>query len=238
MLYLISDIHGHYNKFRTMLRKINFDRKNDHMIVMGDVLDRGPNSYKLIEYIKNYMEDGSMEILLGNHELFAARYIEGKLEKELYGDYGGKEMITIIEEMKDSEKEEFRRFIRALPYYKLIKSDFFGDTVVTHTGINANFLLANEDGSINVVKSIESGIKNDEMNSLCGKDLHYMGIGELKKLDKFLIVGHVPTSSLNEDGSNMFYRRKYFMTIDSGIGYSSDGMLGCYCVDTDDEFYV
>ena len=57
MLYLVSDIHGNYKKFKTLLSKIKFDRENDHMIVLGDVIDRGPEPINLLNYISIPIEN-------------------------------------------------------------------------------------------------------------------------------------------------------------------------------------
>lgn len=47
MTYVISDIHGCYDKLRDMLRKINFS-ESDTLYVLGDVVDRGADGMKVI----------------------------------------------------------------------------------------------------------------------------------------------------------------------------------------------
>ncbi|MGN0438745.1 MAG: metallophosphoesterase [Lachnospiraceae bacterium] len=42
MLYLISDIHGNLHEFKQILKKISFNKEKDTLIIMGDILDRGP----------------------------------------------------------------------------------------------------------------------------------------------------------------------------------------------------
>ena len=39
-IYCISDIHGKRDAFYEMLKKINF-KEEDHLYVLGDVIDRG-----------------------------------------------------------------------------------------------------------------------------------------------------------------------------------------------------
>ena len=46
---------------------------------MRDILDRGLDGVALLEYIKPYILDNSMKLLLGNHELFAIMYLNGVL---------------------------------------------------------------------------------------------------------------------------------------------------------------
>lgn len=85
MLYLISDIHGELDNFKQLLKKIKFDKAQDNMIIMGDILDRGSDGVALLEYIKPYILDNSMELLLGNHELFAIMYLNGVLGEKNTG---------------------------------------------------------------------------------------------------------------------------------------------------------
>lgn len=71
MLYLVSDIHGELRDFKMLLKKIRFDRRKDNMIIMGDIFDRGSDGIKQLEFIAPFLLAHSMELLLGNHELFA-----------------------------------------------------------------------------------------------------------------------------------------------------------------------
>ena len=65
--YVMSDIHGEYNKFMAMLGLINFSDK-DTLFVTGDVVDRGPEPIKLL---KELSFKSNVFCLLGNHELIA-----------------------------------------------------------------------------------------------------------------------------------------------------------------------
>lgn len=75
--------------------------------------------------------------------------------------------------------------------------------------------------------------------SVSEEDLHQILEAEKKKLDTYMIVGHVPVFRLNETMTNMFYRTRYYMDIDSGSGFREQGgVLGCYCVTTDEKIYM
>ena len=47
MTYVISDIHGCYDKYMQMLDKIKF-KDSDEMYVLGDVVDRGEYPVKVL----------------------------------------------------------------------------------------------------------------------------------------------------------------------------------------------
>lgn len=65
--YVISDIHGHYEKFEKMLKKIDL-KDEDTLYVLGDILDRGPNPIKTLFKL---MEMPNAICIVGNHELMA-----------------------------------------------------------------------------------------------------------------------------------------------------------------------
>ena len=239
MLYLISDIHGDMIGFRKLLKKIAFDKEKDNMIIAGDIVDRGPDGIKLLEFIRPYIEDGSMELLLGNHELFAIMYLQGKLDARTWISFGGEATVSAVNEMDANEQERLLSFLKGLPYYAEINSKYFGNVVITHTGIDADNFVFNTDKTINVKKSIEKAMENNCYMYLVGMDLHFLSAQEKRRLDAYLIVGHVPCCRLNEDMSYKFYRTRYYMDIDSGAGHKDKGgIMGCYCVDNDAEIYV
>ena len=65
MHYILSDIHGEGAAFERILSMINL-RADDHLFILGDVIDRGPDGITLLQRIRQ-MENCTL--LLGNHEL-------------------------------------------------------------------------------------------------------------------------------------------------------------------------
>lgn len=62
---------------------------------------------------------------------------------------------------------------------------------------------------------------------------------DLNRLDKFLIVGHVPVMNLNDDESNHICRATGYMCIDTGASFiERGGAMSCYCVETDEQIYL
>ena len=64
-IYVLSDLHGHYNIFIKMLEKINFC-KDDVLYILGDCCDRGPDSLKIYLYIQKFK---NIYLIKGNHEI-------------------------------------------------------------------------------------------------------------------------------------------------------------------------
>lgn len=63
--YVISDIHGCYNEFISMLEKIHFS-ESDNLILTGDYIDRGKQSYEILKWIEQCPPN--VLLLRGNHE--------------------------------------------------------------------------------------------------------------------------------------------------------------------------
>ena len=47
MTYVMSDLHGHYQKYLQMLDMIRFSDADD-LYILGDAVDRGPGSAELL----------------------------------------------------------------------------------------------------------------------------------------------------------------------------------------------
>ena len=52
MIYICSDIHGNYEKYRALLEKISF-RDEDALYILGDVFDRGPAGLRVLRDMIN-----------------------------------------------------------------------------------------------------------------------------------------------------------------------------------------
>ena len=68
--YVISDIHGCFDEFQTMLEKIRFSAE-DTLYLAGDYIDRGKQSYEMLRWLEKVPEN--VKPIKGNHDVeFAA----------------------------------------------------------------------------------------------------------------------------------------------------------------------
>lgn len=119
MTYVMSDIHGYYDKFLKMLEKINFT-DNDTMIIIGDVIDRGPQG---ITMLKDIMGRKNVMMTMGNHELMMLESLLGpygeqeqqKSSENWIQRNGGYETMKEIDPMTDEELMKIIAFISELP---------------------------------------------------------------------------------------------------------------------------
>lgn len=96
--FVISDIHGCYKELMALYKKLPIDPKVDRMVFLGDYIDRGPDSKKVIsQLIKWKNQYPHWVVLYGNHEDFMVETLVRNTQA--YGDqpynlwmYNGGEM--------------------------------------------------------------------------------------------------------------------------------------------------
>ena len=87
-IFAMSDIHGHYDEFIENLSKIDLSDKDNQLILLGDYIDNGSQSFqvisKIIELEKIYPKQ--IITLFGNHEEWFYDWLI--LEKPTASAYG------------------------------------------------------------------------------------------------------------------------------------------------------
>ena len=65
---IIGDIHGCIDELKELISLVNY-KEEDKLILLGDYIDRGPSSLKVLEYLKELKENNTnVYLLLGNHD--------------------------------------------------------------------------------------------------------------------------------------------------------------------------
>lgn len=64
--YCIGDIHGCFHELQALLDLIKYDAAADKLYFVGDLVNRGPDSLKVLRFIKRL---SNTTVVLGNHDL-------------------------------------------------------------------------------------------------------------------------------------------------------------------------
>ena len=89
MLYVMSDIHGHLQRFESVMEQVKLGEV-DRLFVLGDVIDIHPDG---IQILQKLLRMPNATLLLGNHEMlmFGAVYKPATpLAKRVWFENGGR----------------------------------------------------------------------------------------------------------------------------------------------------
>ncbi|MDM7862389.1 metallophosphoesterase [Staphylococcus borealis] len=76
-ILVVSDIHGHRKALVSLLKAVNFNARKDQLVLMGDYVNNGPDSFGTLKLVKRLKRRGA-RALAGNHEM---RWLESKDKK-------------------------------------------------------------------------------------------------------------------------------------------------------------
>src|SRR5690606_4373951 len=66
-LYAVGDVQGCLQPLKCLLERVHFDPAHDHLWLVGDLVNRGPQSLETLRFL--YAMRDSMTTVLGNHDL-------------------------------------------------------------------------------------------------------------------------------------------------------------------------
>ncbi len=104
MRYLaIGDIHGCFQALQTLEKVVAF-HEDDVLITLGDYVDRGPNSFAVLDWLVAQKKKRKLVALRGNHEILMLR---ARQSKDLLSDWltnGGDQTLASYSPLGDSGK--------------------------------------------------------------------------------------------------------------------------------------
>jgi len=132
--FAVSDIHGCAKSFRALMGMINFSKK-DELYILGDLIDRGPDSKGVVDYIWELEEEGHQVFCIrGNHDqmlLDAQNDMEWHKTWKLNG--GDKTMQSFGVDRSANLPKKYLDFFSSLPFYLEV-----AEYVLVHAGFSFN----------------------------------------------------------------------------------------------------
>jgi len=97
-VYAIGDIHGRLDLFEQLLALIQSDDAarapaDTRLVLLGDLIDRGPESRGVVERAMALMQGGKVRVLAGNHEEMLLGSLQDEETLRHFLRHGGKETM-------------------------------------------------------------------------------------------------------------------------------------------------
>nr|MBQ5811950.1 metallophosphoesterase [Clostridia bacterium] len=232
MTYVISDIHGDFDRYQKMLEKINFDEERDVLFVLGDVIDYGKDSFRVL---LDMSSRPNVYPILGEHEHLAIpllKKLSGDISEKAiasfdaktmqnfmeWGKMGGEETVRSFRELDEEDREWIIEYLEEfVPYEEVeVGGKYF---VLAHAGIDG----------YTKSKELDEYDTEDFLTRSPDYSIPFSGAD-------FLITGHTPTVEIHQGSKGRIFRLNNHIAIDCGAAYGMP--LGCICLDTFDEFYI
>ncbi|RMG80279.1 MAG: protein phosphatase [Bacteroidetes bacterium] len=143
---IIGDIHGCFSELCALLAKLGYRvRKSDDpnhrfgyevepprgrmVLFVGDFVDRGPASPKVLRLAMSMVEAGTALAVIGNHDDKFYRYLKGNRVKLQHG------LEKTVAQMSQEPPEfwaEVRKFLESLPHHCVLDG---GRLILAHAGL-------------------------------------------------------------------------------------------------------
>lgn len=136
-LIAIGDIHGCVHTLETLLDRLALTA-DDHLVFVGDYVDRGPDSRGVIERLIRLRETQPCTFLRGNHEALMLDYLDHG-EYDLWRINGG---IATLSSYLNSDRnlhipDDHLAFVRETQFYYDTPDFFF-----VHAGLKPHLTIA------------------------------------------------------------------------------------------------
>ncbi len=112
----IGDIHGCDRALEALLMLVA-PEPTDTLIVLGDVIDRGPDSRRCVDVLLNLREHCRLILIKGNHEEMLLSAIAGGDWADGWASYGGKETLQSYGNLNAIPDEHLEFMQDALDYH-------------------------------------------------------------------------------------------------------------------------
>ena len=227
MIYVMSDLHGEYEKYLRMLDAIQL-KEEDTLYILGDVVDRGKNPMYIL---KDMMKRKNIIPLLGNHDYYAYTILSSLQNGGFFKNKGLLQYLmawrmdggqTTYNQFNELSKEEQKEILDYFSTFSLYKEVYVNENryILVHAGLG-NF---DKDKDLADYDIEELCFYRPDFNTDFFGDEH-----------SYIVCGHTPVQFIHKEAS--IYHNKHNICIDCGAVFMG-GKLACLCLDTMKEYYI
>jgi bis(5'-nucleosyl)-tetraphosphatase (symmetrical) len=142
--YAVGDIQGCYNELQQLLQQMRFDPVQDRLWLVGDLVNRGPDSLQVLRFVKSL---GNRAVtVLGNHDLHLLAVAEGVGELH--------RTDTLDEVLHAPDRDELLVWLRC---QRLLHAE--GDFVLVHAGLLPQWSVKQ---AVGLAREVENALRGDD----------------------------------------------------------------------------
>lgn len=229
-ILVTSDIHGNLAYFKQVLEKSGFCSE-DQLIIVGDMIDKGPKSLETLRYIMQLYARGNVIALIGNVDASRLQWLYWLSEKDVdwlfrymnrqrswYGTCLFDEMLGELGHRYEAPNDILK----------------WKDEIISHFAPELDFLS----GLPTIVETqnyvfVHGGLRDQALADNCRRELFELVkfddfMSTAPCFDKYVVVGHWPVSLYNTEICQLnpiINQEKRIISIDGGCGTKEIGQL-------------
>lgn len=154
----VGDVHGCIEEFDELLKALSYNKETDRLVLLGDLIDRGPDSVGVVARAREM----DLECVMGNHDYKFLKWWKSVGSKS--DVYGRNPHYT---EFSD---DDVNYIARMSPFIKLEKEN----TIVVHAGMRAGIPLEKQTkDDLYYIRYMDTGnkfVSLKKINSLGSKE--------------------------------------------------------------------
>jgi hypothetical protein len=195
---VVGDVHGEIAALHELRRRLGYDDKGRHpqgrrLVFVGDLGDRGPDSPSAVEWVRDLVDRGRAQAVLGNHDFNAlAAAAGGPMKTELswlfdearpFHHHGHHVPQTLV---RGRRRDEILAFFARLPVVLERQGDL--PVRVTHACWEPSLIdsLRQEHDTVAVYKTeharIEDGLQAEQVSDTLDRKLAHQNRNPIKRI--------------------------------------------------------
>jgi serine/threonine protein phosphatase 1 len=198
---IIGDVHGHFQGLKHLLSFLDL-RQQDEVYFLGDLVDRGPESAQVVEFVRTHQ----YPCLMGNHEQMMLAALSGTdsdyFVMEGWLSAGGRTTLSSYRGLETQLPIDLK-WMATLPTYIDL-----GDLWLVHAGVNPD-------------RPLEA--QSSQEFCWIRKEFHQMR--EPFFADKLIVTGHTITFTFPDVAPGQIAQGAGWLDIDTGAYHPKSGWM-------------
>lgn len=235
-IIVISDIHANLSAFQRLLKKVNYQRESDELILLGDLLEKGKENLATLHYIMELSQHPHVHPMIGNCDYVCLNILHNQRLDFLQQILNNREH-SIIHEMAAKLSIKIDENTDMLVLAKLLREQYLEELEfvanLPHVIESEHYIFAH------------AAITNEDTYGRDTRDImtHEFFMKEDLHFQKYVVVGHLPVSEYCEQIASfmpIIDKDKNIISIDGGNVVKESGQLNAFIIEqtTFQSFYV